>query len=71
MGYKENDERSLMTEVNGRETEVPMNRRNAVKAFVGLGLASALTDCTPASGGGGPGRRDARAATRSRPATGA
>ena len=54
MGYKENDERSLMTEVNGRETEVPMNRRNAVKAFVGLGLASALTDCTPASGGGGP-----------------
>jgi Rieske Fe-S protein len=54
MGYKENDERSLMTEVSGRETEVPMNRRNAVKAFVGLGLASALTDCTPASRGGGP-----------------
>ena len=54
MGYKENDERFLVTEVNGRETEVPMNRRNAVKAFVGLGLASALTDCTPASGGGGP-----------------
>ena len=53
MGYKENDERFLVTEVNGRETEVPMNRRNAVKAFVGLGLASALTDCAPASGGGG------------------
>ena len=53
MGYKENYERFLMTEINGRETEAPMNRRNAVKAFVGFGLASALTDCTPASGGGG------------------
>tara|TARA_B100000809_G_scaffold210297_1_gene213555 strand:- start:3202 stop:3903 length:702 start_codon:yes stop_codon:yes gene_type:complete len=51
MGYEKSDERSLVTEVNGPETAVPMNRRNAVKTFVGLGLASALTDCTPTSQG--------------------
>jgi rieske iron-sulfur protein len=51
MGYEKSDERSLVTEVNGPETAVPMNRRNVVKTFVGLGLASALTDCTPTSQG--------------------
>ena len=51
MGYEKSNERSLVTEVNGPETAVPMNRRNAVKTFVGLGLASALTDCTPTSQG--------------------
>ena len=40
-----------MTEVDGPETANSMNRRKAVKTFVGLGLASALTDCTPASQG--------------------
>ena len=30
---------------DGPKSAVPMNRRNAVKAFVGLGLASSLTDC--------------------------
>ena len=40
-----------MTEVDGPETANSMNRRKAVKTFVGLGLASALTDCAPASQG--------------------
>ena len=48
---QKSDERSLMTEVDGPETATSMNRRKAVKTFVGLGLASALTDCTPASQG--------------------
>ena len=38
-----------MTEMDDPETANSMNRRKAVKTFVGLGLASALTDCTPAS----------------------
>ena len=40
-----------MTKARSPETAAPMNRRNAVKTFVGLGLASALTDCTPTSQG--------------------
>ncbi len=40
-----------MTEIDGPETATSMNRRKAVKTFVGLGLASALTDCTLASQG--------------------
>ncbi len=40
-----------MPEVDGPETATSMNRRKAVKTFVGLGLASALTDCAPASQG--------------------
>ena len=48
---QKSDERSLMTEIDGPETATSMNRRKAVKTFVGLGLASALTDCTPASQG--------------------
>ena len=49
MGYEKSDGRSLVTEVTGSEAIPAMNRRTAVKAVVGLGLASALTDCTPAS----------------------
>lgn len=58
MGYEKSDGRSLVTEVTGSEAIPAMNRRTAVKAVVGLGLASALTDCTPASqtpAGGIPG----------------
>ena len=40
-----------MTEMDDPETANSMNRRKAVKTFVGLGLASALTDCAPASQG--------------------